>query len=288
MLAWQGGERQAERMIALLLAAAAPQPSPPAFVRKVGFWTIERDSDFCSASSGFGQNYLLTVALNKEGRTVVGVTSNLWTWPDGTKLNTAVELASMIYSGGDTTVVVEDSGRTLVTAMSGSFIESFRLAKGLKFYDDADRRKAGAAPLVNLTFEDNGPVTDALKACAAGSPAAAGTNPTPVAPPAPPKPAPSVMVTPPVYLNKARVIRAEDYPTDAVGSHVQGTTYYRVFVSQAGAPTGCTVTTSSGYTSLDNRACALIMERARFAPAKDAQGRPVSGTLDARVFWQAP
>lgn len=277
-------------MFALFLAAAAStaQPTPNILFRKVGTWRIERSDQMCFATSAFGTNYSMIVGVNRALRISLGVSSDLWKWSNGTKLDTLQEMGGKTYSGGETTVVAEDGVRTMITGMSFDFLTAWRTSKNFDVFEDVDDYGLGDEPLVSLTFDDNGPIVDALIACSKQLP-----GPAPVAPPTPPRPPaappappmPSV-ATKPAYLNRPEVILSDDYPKDARKAGITGTTYYRVFVSALGAPTGCIVTTSSGSPVLDAKSCELIMARAKFSPARDTRGRAIKGELDARVIWR--
>jgi protein TonB len=45
------------------------------------------------------------------------------------------------------------------------------------------------------------------------------------------------------------------------------------------------VTRSSGSTDLDNTTCRLILERFRFKPSRDPNGRPVPATIVQNHTW---
>jgi len=117
----------------------------------------------------------------------------------------------------------------------------------------------------------------------------------PVAPPpvihqtAPPAPPPPSVATP----LKARGVPGEwvtpeDYPSADLRNGNQGTTGFQLDVGPDGKVTNCTVTSSSGFPSLDTKACQMLMRRARFSPAKDASGNGIAQTYRNRVRWQIP
>lgn len=102
--------------------------------------------------------------------------------------------------------------------------------------------------------------------------------PQPSAPASPPQPADS----PSLWF------RNDDYPVAALREREQGTTAFTVTVGPDGAPTACAVTASSGSATLDSATCSLMMERARFTPARASDGRPVSGGWASRFRWRLP
>jgi TonB family protein len=69
-------------------------------------------------------------------------------------------------------------------------------------------------------------------------------------------------------------IRDVDYPREAQQLQQQGPAAYTLLVSPEGQVIECKITRSSGYRRLDSRACALLMSRAKFDPARDVDGSP--------------
>jgi TonB family protein len=80
----------------------------------------------------------------------------------------------------------------------------------------------------------------------------------------------------------------EDYPPEAVRNHEEGPVGFHLEIGKDGVPTSCSVTGSSGSAVLDSTTCRLLMERARFEPARDAQGRPATDTYSGRIIWRLP
>lgn len=67
----------------------------------------------------------------------------------------------------------------------------------------------------------------------------------------------------------------EDYPAEAVRNHWQGTVIADLTVSAAGRVTACKIVKSSGHAVLDDATCNIIIQRATFNPARDANGKPI-------------
>ena len=116
-------------------------------------------------------------------------------------------------------------------------------------------------------------------------------RPAPPAPPAPPPPPPA----PPRVSQAARatgslpgLFSTDDYPQRALSAEEQGTTGVSLTVGPNGRVTSCTVTSSSGSSSLDSTTCSILTRRARFTPAKDQNGQPISDTTSTRVRWVLP
>jgi protein TonB len=108
-------------------------------------------------------------------------------------------------------------------------------------------------------------------------------------PPPPPPPPPPVRVQPAkARANLASYVSDDDYPQDAIRNEQQGTTGFRLEVGPDGRVTNCTVTSSSGSSSLDSTTCRLMRSRARFTPATDSSGGKTSDSVAGRIQWRLP
>jgi protein TonB len=114
-----------------------------------------------------------------------------------------------------------------------------------------------------------------------------------VPPPAPPAPPPA----PPPPPSQARGVSTrneaswarriqENYPSRAQREGTEGTVGVRVTVTPDGRATGCSVTSSSGSDVLDQAACDGMERYARFNPALNAAGDPISGSYSTRVTYR--
>jgi len=68
----------------------------------------------------------------------------------------------------------------------------------------------------------------------------------------------------------------EGYPESAIRRNAIGWVRVVLNVDAAGHPTQCRVVRSSGHTALDAKACQTMLERAKFSPALDHQGKPMA------------
>ena len=80
----------------------------------------------------------------------------------------------------------------------------------------------------------------------------------------------------------------EDYPASAIRSGESGTTGFSLEIGPNGRVTNCTITSSSGSSSLDATTCRLLKSRARFTPARDSAGNATSDTVRSRIVWRLP
>jgi len=111
-------------------------------------------------------------------------------------------------------------------------------------------------------------------------------RPAPPAPPAPPPPRVSQAAK--ARGNLLSLFSNDDYPQSALRNEESGTTSVRLSIGTDGRVTDCQVTRSSGSTALDNTTCSILRRRARFTPAKDSAGNPISDSYSQTVRWVLP
>ncbi|MET3725574.1 TonB family protein [Sphingomonas trueperi] len=87
-------------------------------------------------------------------------------------------------------------------------------------------------------------------------------------------------------MNPSSWITDDDYPPSAKRQRHEGTVEFRLKVGPDGVPVDCTVTQSSSFDELDERACSLLVRRARFWPARDAAGNAMAFTYTNRFTWR--
>lgn len=81
-------------------------------------------------------------------------------------------------------------------------------------------------------------------------------------------------------------ITGRDYPREAKAAGLEGNLTTRYLVDPHGRIARCYVTVSSGSAVLDAATCRLVIDRYRFAPARDAAGRPVADTIYEDHGWR--
>lgn len=90
---------------------------------------------------------------------------------------------------------------------------------------------------------------------------------------------------PPQLLNPTALFQPNDYPARAAQKEESGIVSTLLSVDDHGRVTNCAVTESSGSAARDSGTCALLRRKARFKPAVDATGSPVSGTYREMAAW---
>lgn len=83
-------------------------------------------------------------------------------------------------------------------------------------------------------------------------------------------------------------ITDNDYRTSWINRDMEGIAGFAVTVGTNGRVESCTITQSTGHSALDAATCRLIGQRARFEPARNAQGERVPGTFANKVRWRIP
>jgi len=81
---------------------------------------------------------------------------------------------------------------------------------------------------------------------------------------------------------------SDDYPAAALRADIEGVVRFVLGVAADGSVTDCTVSETSGDAGLDAKTCELLRARARFSPARDADGNATTGTWSSAVRWQIP
>ncbi|MEL7445719.1 MAG: TonB family protein [Pseudomonadota bacterium] len=79
---------------------------------------------------------------------------------------------------------------------------------------------------------------------------------------------------------------ANNYPRRAETREIEGVVGVRVTVGTNGRVSGCTVSSSSGSSILDDAACKGMRRYARFEPALDRAGNPTSGSWSTRIRYE--
>ncbi len=111
--------------------------------------------------------------------------------------------------------------------------------------------------------------------------------PVPPHPPAPPAP-PQISQRAAVKGNPGQFFGPDAYPPAAIRAEAQGRVVAALTVGPDGRVSGCTVTSSSGNSDLDDATCRIARSKVRFTPAKDDAGNPTSSSFTLPVRWVLP
>ena len=88
----------------------------------------------------------------------------------------------------------------------------------------------------------------------------------------------------PARLIRGRIANS-DYPRSAWRDRIEGEVVVHLEVAPTGRVSECRVARSSGNGDLDSTTCRLIVERFRYAPALDGEGRAVPAVMGWRQSW---
>ncbi|MEP2236473.1 MAG: TonB family protein [Alteripontixanthobacter sp.] len=110
-----------------------------------------------------------------------------------------------------------------------------------------------------------------------------------VAPPPPPPPPPSQARGASRRNGSSWAARiSNNYPSRALRQEEEGTVRMSITVGANGRVAACSVTGSSGSSTLDDAACKGMERYARYDPALNAAGNPISSTLTEAIRYVLP
>jgi len=83
------------------------------------------------------------------------------------------------------------------------------------------------------------------------------------------------------------VFRASDYPIEAERHLWSGTVVADLTINPRGRVDGCKIVQTSGHKVLDDTTCSILVDRARFQPARDQNGNAVEDVMRTpEVPWK--
>jgi protein TonB len=107
------------------------------------------------------------------------------------------------------------------------------------------------------------------------------------APPAPPPPPRKTVSAQSAKGDLRTLFSADDYPAAAQSAGAEGTAQASLSIGPDGRVVSCSITRSSGNSSLDSATCNILRRRAKFTPARDSNGQPTSDTINTPpITWR--
>lgn len=101
-----------------------------------------------------------------------------------------------------------------------------------------------------------------------------------------PDPLPAPTVRPKALASAAQWYTTDDYPAASVRRGAQGVVRPLLHIDPLGRVRRCDIALSSGDADLDAATCSAAIRRGRFAPARDARGRPIWAVIPgSKVHW---
>jgi TonB family protein len=98
----------------------------------------------------------------------------------------------------------------------------------------------------------------------------------------------SAKVLPEPLFSAGRWVSNDDYPRREMAQEIEGNVTFQLQVDDKGTVENCVTLRSSKVATLDNLTCKLMMQRAKFRPALDANDKPMASFYINRVRWQIP
>jgi outer membrane biosynthesis protein TonB len=86
-------------------------------------------------------------------------------------------------------------------------------------------------------------------------------------------------------INYENWVTHADYPYEAYVAGQRGIQWFELAVDEQGKAFRCRLLLKSGVSGLDDALCPLMIKRARFKPALDEHGRPISVAFVSRMNW---
>jgi len=249
---------------ALAQQPAAPPPRAPAA------WQVDWGSQFCSMIHQAGDGWPYATAIVQ----VPGSDhTQILLFGEGTQRPPGGITSVVLAPGGrafDVTSAPELRARRYVTALSGlprDFRDALAGASELQL-------KAGAETLMRIPLAHVRAAVAAHRRCTAQALRGWGVD----------EAALEALGRRPKSTNNFGLTIA-DYPFAALRMGTQGRVIARLTIGTDGRVTECTVVASSGSPILDATTCRVALSRARFQPALDAAGRPVTVHDIVVVTW---
>lgn len=264
-------------MMALTLVVLATTSGPAMLPSQpFGDWVVEQDSAACLATGKFGPDGVTSLSLAT--RPLSDKVTLLVHVPRTGRIST-YGLARVLIEPGNR----EASGRRIDFAPD----ETGRSAFGLNVDSDIFRREPITAiriyskntELAYLALGNFQQLLNNISSCERMVTEKFSIDLTEQA---------RVAILPKAIVNENKWFHGNDYPTSAFYSGAQGPVAGRFKVKEDGSVADCVVVISSGNAVLDKTTCTLIKARARFIPAKDSDGRPVSSSQLYSMIWTLP
>ena len=98
----------------------------------------------------------------------------------------------------------------------------------------------------------------------------------------------AAMASAPLPRDRDNWLSDNDYPRSAYSAGEQGRVTVVLSVDETGEPQVCTVRATTAPASLAKLSCNLLIQRARFEPARDDRGKAVVGEFVQGLQWSLP
>lgn len=84
----------------------------------------------------------------------------------------------------------------------------------------------------------------------------------------------------------AQLVSDTDFPAQAASENKGGSTGVSLLIDEKDTLRDCLVEAHSGVASIDAQTCLILMQRGKFASARDQTGKPVKSLISLRFTWR--
>ncbi|MFZ5748232.1 MAG: energy transducer TonB [Pseudomonadota bacterium] len=292
-------------ILAMITALSSPQ-SVQDHVWQVGQWTIIDAADRCILGKEIDQNggTIATLVARPERASYLALRNQRWSIEDQAQYEITYLIDDTLWRGmAIGTRSKDDAYGAISVNVDNEFISSFAAGqfftvfRGEKLIAGFDLSNSGAAVRqlrkcveivqrrVSLETRRSKLESDIKIARKSVEDLIADD---PFGDPEVPSPNGHVPPTPQPIGATNNWITIYDYPTAAFDHRLQGETGFRLDIDSSGLVTGCTIIKSSGSDSLDQTTCTILLRRARFSPARGADGKAIASSWESSFYWRPP
>ena len=95
---------------------------------------------------------------------------------------------------------------------------------------------------------------------------------------------------PPLVIpsGQMKFIVRNSYPKESLEKREEGNVGFTVDIQPDGKAKNCAITKSSGFKTLDDATCAMLLKRTNYTPDKDDAGKPKESKFSGSVNWTIP
>jgi TonB family protein len=245
----------------------------------VGGWYVASGTNSCGMyapnrgqTTGIGEGTEIVILKRLDGNLYLQASNASWSIVQGSEAATIIQIDGAAYTGAmNAASLAANQGRGVLAVFDENFEAALRTGTRLSI-------AAGGRSLADFPLSGSPAALATIQSCLDDL-RSGGSNQTSAGF--------ASLATAPIPKGIAgEWIQAGDYPSSA-GS-AEGTTRFRLAVGINGRVSACTITESSGNSSLDAATCQAMTRRARFEPATDTNGKKVPSEYSNKVVWKKP
>lgn len=251
-------------------------------------WTIIEGDDYCAMQleyEGKGET-VLAVGRNLDNSVLLIVANYSWSAKKDAEYALDFFLGTSAYGGGTSHGTQLGIRKGFATRFEPDFWAAFKAAPSLRI-------EMGETLVDQLRLSGSAAAAGVVDRCVAYVRGLRATEERerkrfahiPEDPFANAKQTPAPPRAPPLAFSW---VTNDDYPATALRAGEEGTVTVKLDIAPEGRVRSCTVTSSSGSTTLDTATCTLLQRRARFTLATNEAGAAVAGAIEHKVHWVLP